>query len=511
MKKNLLLALFALLMPLVSSAKFVVKFNIQYRDERNTLSKLIAETEKYNIDSICVSGYFDTSNFEFLRDCSINGKLTGIDLSGTFIREIPAMTFGNSYVNAPSAVGGSMNGSSKLQYITLPNTVYRIGYRAFCLADLRSITLPKVREIETEAFLGCPLREVVLSSYTPPYTDCSNAFLDIPSDAVLVVPTGAGVAYSSDATYSSFKEIKERDGLYSIRGYYVKDTPLKTLMGDAQMSVDSVSVGGWLTEADMETLCDAVCYGKLSGIDLSACYLENNELPDNAFVALSTEPSLNVSDLNYLRLPNGITRLGAKALGATTLYGFNIPSSVKSIGRECFREARIYGDVVIPEGVTDMDFQAFQETMVEGDIHLPSTLEKVGTKCFNLLLTSDYKSNMKKFYYNRMTPPVHIDGRDGFRLFPYKIEQSQWTLYVPVGAKEAFANDYNWGKFPNIIETSELDGGQSTGIEGIRTETTDNGSATRIYTLDGRRIAAGAGISSLPHGMYIVNGKKVVK
>lgn len=107
MKKNLLLALFALLMPLASSAKFVVKFNIQYRDERNTLSKLIAETEKYNIDSICVSGYFDISNFEFLRDCSINGKLTGIDLSGTFIREIPAMTFGNSYVNAPSAVGAA--------------------------------------------------------------------------------------------------------------------------------------------------------------------------------------------------------------------------------------------------------------------------------------------------------------------------------------------------------------------------------------------------------------------
>ena len=149
--------------------------------------------------------------------------------------------------------------------------------------------------------------------------------------------------------------------------------------------------------------------------------------------------------------------------------------------------------------------------MVEGDIHLPSTLEKVGTKCFNLLLTSDYKSNMKKFYYNRMIPPVHIDGRDGFRLFPYKIDQSQWTLYVPVGAKEAFANDYNWGKFPNIIETSELDGGQGAGIEGVRTETTDNGSATRIYTLNGRRIATGAGISSLPHGLYIVNGKKVVK
>ena len=64
--------------------------------------------------------------------------------------------------------------------------------------------------------------------------------------------------------------------------------------------------------------------------------------------------------------------------------------------------------------------------------------------------------------------------------------------------------------FPNIIDTPELNG-QSTGIEGVRTETTDNGSATRIYTIDGRRIATGAGISSLPHGMYIVNGKKVVK
>ena len=38
-----------------------------------------------------------------------------------------------------------------------------------------------------------------------------------------------------------------------------------------------------------------------------------------------------------------------------------------------------------------------------------------------------------------------------------------------------------------------------------------NTEKSSIYTLDGRRIATGAGISSLPHGMYIVNGKKVVK
>lgn len=61
-----------------------------------------------------------------------------------------------------------------------------------------------------------------------------------------------------------------------------------------------------------------------------------------------------------------------------------------------------------------------------------------------------------------------------------------------------------------------IDGiGDPTGIEGIRAND-DNGTLTGryaqgVFTINGQRVADASALSSLPHGVYIVNGKKVVK
>ncbi len=509
MKRNCLILFFVAIVSIVSNGKVVLNFSIKYNDEKNTLEKLVSADKRYNIDSICISGYFDESNFLFLRDCTMNGKLTGIDLSGTEIREIPDFAFGSRNVNSPAVGVEGMSGNSKLRYITLPNTICRIGYRAFLMSDLQSIRLPKIKEIGDEAFLKCPLREVTMSSYMPPYNRSGNVFSEISSDAVLVVPKGAGSRYSSDIIFSIFKEIREEQGLYNIRSYYVNGTTLKSLMDDDLLITDSVAVSGNLTEGDIETLCEAVCSGRLSGIDISECILENNELPDDAFVDF---PSivLSESNLNYISLPNGITRLGISSLGGTTLYRLVIPTSVELIDRQCFQDSRLYCDVVIPEGVTQINNSAFYNARVSGNFYLPSTLEKVGTSSFRIILTSDEidKGRAMNFYYNRMTPPVHAEGRKKFKLFPYKISEARnWTLYVPVGAKAAFAADENWGLFPNIIETPDLTGGTS-GIDAPNVEKTEIKTA-RIYTLDGRYV--GTDLNRLGKGVYVVEGKKVVR
>ena len=83
---------------------------------------------------------------------------------------------------------------------------------------------------------------------------------------------------------------------------------------------------------------------------------------------------------------------------------------------------------------------------------------------------------------------------------------SKATLVVPVGAKSAYESDEAWKHFGSIIESSSVDG-----ISNIVSGGDGDTEKSSIYTLDGRRIATGTGISSLPHGMYIVNGKKVVK
>ncbi len=507
MKKKILALAAVALASLASYGKVVLDFNIKRSDELNTLEKLIPDETKYEIDSIRVSGYFDEANFLFLRDCTVNGRLTGIDLSGTNIREIPALAFGNRKVNSPAAKYNGMPGSSKLQYITLPNTVCRIGYRAFLMSDLQSVTLPKIREIGDEAFNGCPLKEVVMSSYTPPFNRSGFVFDNIPSDAVLVVPAGAAPKYSSDAAYSTFGEVREQPGLYNIKGYYVAGTPLKTMMGDNLLDVDSVTVSGILAGADFETLREAVCHGRLSGIDMSGCSLEGNELPDDAFLQNSSAvcPETN---LNYLSLREGVIRLGNRSLCGASLYGLDIPSSVRMIGEQCFRDSRIYSDLVIPEGVTQISDSAFCNASVSGDIYLPSTLEKVGTNSLMVIVDAGKMYKAKNFRFNRMTPPAHGEGIADFKLLPSSLPEARnWTLYVPIGAKTAFSADENWGKFANIVETAELDGGTS----GIAATSASVKSQTdcRIYTLDGRYV--GTDMNRLGKGVYVVNGKKIIR
>ena len=53
-------------------------------------------------------------------------------------------------------------------------------------------------------------------------------------------------------------------------------------------------------------------------------------------------------------------------------------------------------------------------------------------------------------------------------------------------------------------------GGGTTGINDINAETGTQ-KANGVYTLDGRKVSDGASLNNLPQGIYIVNGKKVIK
>lgn len=504
MKRFYSAALLLTLSVFAANAKVVKTFEISTMDKSKTLSELIPESEKYSVDSICVTGYFDKSNFLYLRDLTINGNLTGIDLRGTEILEIPDLTFGNTKVNVSDG-----SGLSKLQYIRLPYTLRSIGYRAFCQSSLRSITIPKVYEIKEEAFASCSeLHEVVISSYVPPRTGSSNAFHNISSDAVLYVPSDSKAKYSSLAAYSGFKAINEKGGLYNIRGYYLNGTPLKELLGDDALTVDSIVIGGRITEEDVETLSHSVCYGRLSGIDMDNCSFPDNEIPEEAF---TDYPGINYwpTHLNNVSLPYGIERIGLGAFGGSFLYALSIPSSVKTLGTGCFKNATINGDLVIPEGVRGIEKFAFDGSVVTGNVYIPSTLNKVGSNCFAIALYTEDIDRPKNFYCNRMTPPEYVSENASYgNLFPRKLESAKnWTLYVPKGAKDSFAANKTWGQFPNIIETSALDGGTSGIANAVLTE--EQTTAKRIYTLDGRYV--GTGMGRLGSGIYVVDGKKVIK
>lgn len=72
------------------------------------------------------------------------------------------------------------------------------------------------------------------------------------------------------------------------------------------------------------------------------------------------------------------------------------------------------------------------------------------------------------------------------------------TLYVPIGAKEAYQTADYWKKFTNIVEMD------FTGIEDIPADDAVRGGKDVYYDLNGRVV------NNPTKGIYIKNGKKVV-
>ncbi len=76
-----------------------------------------------------------------------------------------------------------------------------------------------------------------------------------------------------------------------------------------------------------------------------------------------------------------------------------------------------------------------------------------------------------------------------------------FRAYFTLNASQTDAKAYN------IAFTND---GTTTGIGDIHTETNAK-KANGIYTLDGRKVSESTSLDNMPKGVYIVNGKKIVK
>ena len=76
------------------------------------------------------------------------------------------------------------------------------------------------------------------------------------------------------------------------------------------------------------------------------------------------------------------------------------------------------------------------------------------------------------------------------------------TVYVPKGAKEAY-NVVPWNSY-EIVEMVD------TSIAAAPTVDSQKINAP-VYDLNGRHVGTSDAIAALPKGVYIVNGKKVMK
>lgn len=156
------------------------------------------------------------------------------------------------------------------------------------------------------------------------------------------------------------------------------------------------------------------------------------------------------------------------------------------------------GEVVIPENfiydgitysVTSLGNNCFLGCTGLTSITIPNSVTSLGDYCF------EYCSGLTNIKMKSSTPPSA-----GSEVFGYCTNLT--TVYVPKGAKEAY-NVEPWNSY-EIVEM------ENTSIAAAPTVDSQKASAP-VYGLNGRRIGTADAMDALPKGVYIVNGKKVMK
>ena len=260
-----------------------------------------------------------------------------------------------------------------------------------------------------------------------------------------------------------------------------------------------------------------------------------------------------IKKIKSVVIEDGITHIGGDCFyGCDALTKVSIPNSVKSIGFEAFRECYALTKVSIPNSVNHIAEAAFLGCSSLAEVNIPNSITSIENYVFNgcgfteLTIPSSVKSIGKGAFAACPLEKLNISngvtsigdyafegtylryikiGKDvteiGDQAFPqyhdedlvmeftsetpatlYNVESLGFlcTIYVPETALETYLNATFWKDHADQIVQKNY----TTGISYIGNE--QSAKETAIYDLQGHRVK-----EMQPNGIYIVNGKKVMK
>ena len=288
---------------------------------------------------------------------------------------------------------------SGLKSIVIPNSVTSIGDGAFySCSGLKSIVIPNsVTSIGGSAFKYCSgLTSIVIpNSVTFIGEHAFYACYGLTGE--LVIPNGVtGIGEWTFWQCSRLTSIEIPNSVTSIgRSAFEGCDGLKSIV--IPNSVTSI--------------CDAV---------FQSCDGLKSIVIPNSVTSIGSCAFYNCDGLTSVEIPNSVTSIGAHAFfDCDGLTSLSIPNSVTSIGRCAFENCSGLKSVTIGNNVTDIVDYAFS-----GCTRLTSITSLIPVE--NLFTISSY-----------------VFG---------SIDKTTCTLYVPYGAKEAYAATAGWNEFTNIVE-----------------------------------------------------------
>ena len=218
----------------------------------------------------------------------------------------------------------------------------------------------------------------------------------------------------------------------------------------------------------------------------SNCYTLADVTISNSITSIGHSAFSNCSSLAHVTIPNGVASIGSYAFSGCPLAEIAIPNSVMSIGEGAFMACTPLTKITIPSSVTSIEDCAFDDCDNLKYIKIGKNVTKIGDRIVPQRGDDDLVIEITS------ETPAALSNVEAFGFL--------CTIYVPENALETYLNAKFWKDHADQILPKE----QTTGISSIKREQSEK--ETAIYDLQGHKVT-----EVQPHGIYIVNGKKVMK
>lgn len=503
--------------------------------------------DSYTEDGIVYEVYDNTASVIGVKDKSITNVNINSRVAGYDVTSIAPFAFYNCSLlssinisNSVTSIGdGAFYGCSSLVKIDIPNSVISIGDDAFCACkSLSLINIPNsVISIGNSAFCECSsltsinLPDSIRSLGTFAFSVCSSltsislpdslrsignsAFYLCKSLTSIALPDSVkSIGNSAFYECSSLTSIAIPDSVKRIgHDTFSHCSSLVSIaLPDSVMSIGNFAFYECKSLTSIALPDSIVSIGSYAFFNCSS--LTSIELPvtpksrmidigDYAFSGCGSLKSITFPPFYAIKLRTGgyafadidisigdYAFTDCKSLELIKFKGYKVPT----IGREVFRDVNPYAIVVVPQNTKD----AYQLALK--DYHF--TIYEEG-EIKNLLDELIVKANAEivedASLYNRIDAEKRASYEEQLAIAQQVLEESTddcITLDAYTKLNDAYKQMHQ-----ALVEVI-------AGINHI--VVTDNADTLRIYDLNGCRINA-TSTDELPRGIYIINGKKVIK